>query len=281
MYLPGVPAVPGGPPIASQSSMSKSKPVIGIPACRMEIAPHMFNVAGEKYINAVATAAGGLPLLIPTLGARLDLGTLLGTVDGLFFTGSPSNVEPHHFGGAPSEPGTRHDPHRDATTLPLMRAALEAGIPLFAVCRGFQEMNVVFGGTLHQKVQEVPGLMDHREDKTAGLDEQYGPAHPVHIEPGGVLSRLLGVDTIDVNSLHSQGIERLGEGLRVEARAGDGLVEAFSVAGADAFALAVQWHPEWQVMKNPHSRALFETFGEACRAHARLTGSHDFDTAVV
>ena len=265
--------------------MSKSKPVIGIPACRREIAPHMWNAVQEKYINAVATAAGGLPLLIPTLGAGLDLGTLLGTVDGLFFTGSPSNVEPHHFGGPPSDPGTLHDPHRDATTLPVMRAALAAGVPVFAVCRGFQEMNVVLGGTLHQKVQEVPGLMDHREDKAAALDDQYGPAHTVQVEPGGVLARVLGVESLEVNSLHSQGIERLGKGLRVEARAPDGLVEAFSVAGSTAFALAVQWHPEWQVMKNPHSRALFAAFGEACREAAgrssKQTGPHDIDTAVV
>lgn len=265
--------------------MSKSKPVIGIPACRKHIAPHMFNAVGEKYINAVATAADGLPLLVPTLGARLDIGALLGVVDGLFFTGSPSNVEPRHFGGPPSDPGTLHDPQRDATTLPLMRAALAAGMPVFAVCRGFQEMNVVFGGTLHQKVQEVDGLMDHREDQSAELDEQYGPAHPIAVEPGGVLAGLLGVDSLQVNSLHSQGIERLGDGLRVEARAPDGLVEAFSVSGADAFALAVQWHPEWQVMKNPQSRALFEAFGEACRVFAAQssskTGSHDIDTAVV
>lgn len=266
--------------------MSMSTPVIGISACRKHIAPHMFSAVGEKYINAVAVAAGGLPLLVPTLGAALSLGALLATVDGLFFTGSPSNVEPRHFGGPPSEPETLHDPQRDATTLPLMRAALAAEIPVFAVCRGFQEMNVVFGGTLHQKVQEVAGLADHREDKSASLDEQYAPAHPVELEPGGVLARLLGVTTLRVNSLHSQGVDRLGEGLDVEARAPDGLIEAFSVAGATTFALAVQWHPEWQVMKNPHSRALFEAFGEACRARAEQTRSQqkksdDIDTAVV
>lgn len=241
----------------------------------------MFHAVGEKYIVAVATAARGVPVLIPALGGSLAIGRLLQSVDGLLFTGSPSNVEPHHYQGEASEHGTLHDPHRDATTLPLMRAAIDAGVPVFAICRGFQEMNVVFGGSLHQKVQDQAGKMDHRENSAQPLDLQYAPAHEVRLSEGGLLEGLLGAKVIEVNSLHSQGIDRLGKGLLVEATAPDGMVEAFHVAGAPSFALAVQWHPEWQVMKNPQSVALFEAFGDACREHAKETRKHDVDSAVV
>jgi putative glutamine amidotransferase len=261
--------------------MSTDKPIIGIPACRKRIDPHMFHAVGEKYIGSVATAAGGVPLLIPALGGGLAVAELLKCLDGLMFTGSPSNVEPHHYDGEASEEGTLHDPHRDATTLPLMRAAIDAGLPVFAICRGFQEMNVAFGGSLHQKVQDVPGRMDHREDASQPLDLQYAPVHEVRLTDGGLLNRLLATRVIEVNSLHSQGIDRLGEGLVIEASAPDGTVESFRVADASSFALAVQWHPEWQVMKNPQSLALFEAFGDACRERARETRSHDVDSAVV
>jgi putative glutamine amidotransferase len=162
-----------------------------------------------------------------------------------------------------------HDPHRDATTLPLIPRVIAAGMPLFAVCRGFQELNVAYGGTLWQKVQEVPGMLDHREDKGETLEVQYQPVHEIELAPGGLLRRLAGVDRVMVNSLHAQGVQQLGEGLEVEARAPDGLVEGFTVRSAPGFTLAVQWHPEWQVMMNPFSRALFAAFGQAARSHAK------------
>ncbi len=190
-------------------------------------------------------------------------------MDGLLFTGSPSNVEPHRYQGEPSAPGTLHDPARDATTLPLIRKAVAAGVPVFGICRGFQEMNVAFGGTLHQKLHEVPGNLDHRDDESQPLEVQYGPAHDVTLEPGGTLRALSATERVRVNSLHSQGIERLGEELEVEARAPDGVIEAFRVRAARVFALAVQWHPEWQVMNNPFSRALFAAFGQASRERAQ------------
>ena len=261
--------------------MSIEKPVIGIPACRKLIAPHMFHAVGEKYITAVANAAGGVPLLIPALGGGIAITAILRSLDGLLFTGSPSNVEPHHYDGDASEEGTLHDPHRDATTLPLMAAAIEAGVPVFAICRGFQEMNVVFGGSLHQKIHDLPGKMDHREDSSQPLEMQYAATHAVRLSEGGLLRQLLGDQAIEVNSLHSQGVDRLGQGLVVEASADDGVVESFRVATAASFALAVQWHPEWQVMKNPQSLALFKAFGDACRERARETRSHDLDSAVV
>ncbi len=261
--------------------MSIDKPIIGIPACRKLISPHMFHAVGEKYITAITTAAGGVPLLIPALGGGLATSKLLQSLDGLLFTGSPSNVEPRHYQGEASEEGTLHDPHRDTSTLPLMAAAIDAGLPVFAICRGCQEMNVVFGGSLHQKVQDLPGKMDHREDAREPLDRRYAPVHEVHLRAGGLLQKLLGEEVIEVNSLHAQGVDRLGEGLVVEATAPDGIVESVRVADAPSFALAVQWHPEWQVMKNPQSRILFEAFGNACRERARETRSHDVDSAVV
>ena len=248
--------------------MASARPLIGIPADRRLVGAHPFHMVGEKYARAVLDAAGAAPLLIPALADELRFEELLERLDGLLFTGSPSNVEPHRYEGPPSAPGTLHDPARDATTLPLIRKAVAAGVPVFGICRGFQEMNVAFGGTLHQKLHEVPGHLDHRDDGTQPLEVQYGPAHDVTLEPGGMLRAFAPGDRIPVNSLHSQGIDRLGPELEVEARAPDGVIEAFRVRNAQRFALAVQWHPEWKVMGNPFSRALFAAFGEASRERA-------------
>ncbi|TLZ36383.1 MAG: gamma-glutamyl-gamma-aminobutyrate hydrolase family protein [Gammaproteobacteria bacterium] len=248
--------------------MASARPLIGIPADRRMVGAHPFHMVGEKYARAVLDAAGAAPLLIPALADELGFEELLERLDGLLFTGSPSNVEPHRYEGPPSAPGTLHDPARDATTLPLIRKAVAAGVPVFGICRGFQEMNVAFGGTLHQKLHEVPGHLDHRDDGTQPLEVQYGPAHDVTLEPGGLLRAFAAGERIRVNSLHSQGIDRLGPELEVEARAPDGVIEAFRVRNAQRFALAVQWHPEWKVMSNPFSRALFAAFGEASRERA-------------
>ncbi len=249
-------------------------PVIGLPADRRMIGRHPFHAVGEKYIRAVVQAAGAIPFLIPALGEALDLDEILAHVDGILFTGSPSNVEPHRYEGPASAPGTLHDPDRDATTLPLIPKAVASGVPVLGICRGFQEMNVAFGGTLHQKVHEVTGLLDHRDDESLPLEEQYGPAHEVILEPNGLLRRLAGTDRVRVNSLHSQGVDRLGSRLAVEARAPDGLIEAFRVKAAPRFAVAVQWHPEWKVMGNDFSRTLFAAFGDASRERARDQVTH-------
>ncbi len=233
------------------------------------IGAHAFHVVAEKYARALLDAADALPLLIPSMAEELRFDELVERLDGLLFTGSPSNVEPYHYSGPPSVPGTLHDPARDATTLPLIRKAVEKGVPVLGICRGFQEVNVAFGGSLHQRVHEVPGHLDHRDDDRQPLEVQYGPAHEVVLEPGGLLRALADTGRVRVNSLHWQGIERLGQGLAVEARAPDGLIEAFRVERAVSFALAVQWHPEWKVMGNPFSRALFAAFGAACRDRAR------------
>lgn len=250
--------------------MTRVRPIVGLPACEKFIAPHPFYAVGEKYIRAVAEGAGALPFMLPPLADWYDSEDLLARLDGLFITGSPSNVEPDRYGGVAAREGTLHDPARDATTLPLIRAALASGVPILAVCRGIQELNVALGGSLHQNIQEVPGRFDHRADKSATIDEQYGPAHDVALVPGGALANLFEAERIRVGSLHSQGIDRLGDGLSVEARADDGQIEAVRVDGAAAFAIAVQWHPEWHFRDNEQSRRLFAAFGDACRArHAR------------
>ncbi len=243
------------------------KPIIGIPADRRLINSHWFHCVGEKYIDAVVLAADAVPVLVPALGERY-LREWLAAFDGILFTGSPSNVEPHHYRGPKSDPGTWHDPERDATTLPMITSAVEAGLPILGICRGFQEINVALGGSLSQKLQEIPGNLDHREDKGLPMEAQYGPAHEIELVEGGLLHRIAGSRRIKVNSLHSQGVERLAPSLVMEATAEDGVIEAFRIDGAPNFALAVQWHPEWKVMENPFSRALFAAFGEAGRDHA-------------
>lgn len=249
--------------------MASARPLIGISADRRMVGAHPFHMVGEKYARAVLEASDAAPVMIPALAEELRFDELLQRLDGLVFTGSPSNVEPHLYQGAPSAPGTLHDPARDATTLPLIRKAVEAGVPVFGICRGFQEMNVAFGGTLHQNLHEIPGYLDHRDDTTQPLEVQYGPAHEVTLEPGGLLRSLAERDRIEVNSLHHQGIDQLGGELAVEARAPDGVIEAFRVRQAQRFAVAVQWHPEWRVMGNPFSRALFAAFGRASRERAQ------------
>lgn len=235
---------------------------------------HPFHAVGEKYIKAVAEGSDCLPLLIPVPPEPLDLEEIFDAVDGIFLTGSWSNVHPSHYGGEPSRDGTLHDPQRDALTLELIRQTVDRAVPLFAVCRGFQEMNVAYGGTLHAHIHEIPAdktfepRFDHREDKNDPLETQYGPAHTVSLLPDGKLASLLGTDTIDVNSLHGQGIANPADLLTIEGRAADGTVEALSHSTAENFALAVQWHPEWKFWENPVSEKLFRAFGDAVREAA-------------
>ena len=241
-----------------------AKPVVLVPACNRVLGEHLFQVAGNKYIDAVRLAHCQ-PLVVPTAGAD-ELDALLDLADGVLLTGSASNVHPSRFGEGVHDAALPLDTDRDAWTLPLIPKALARGIPLFAICRGFQEMNVALGGSLHQAVQEVPGQHDHRAPKDAPAEAQYCPAHEVIVQPGGVLAALLDAPSVRVNSVHGQGVNRLAQGLRVEALAPDGLVEAFSVAQSRGFNLGVQWHPEWQAASNPVSVRLLEAFGAACAA---------------
>jgi len=249
---------------ATPRSSNPAKPVVLVPACNRMLGQHPFHVAGKKYIDAVRLA-GCQPLVVPGVEAG-EIDALLDLADGVFLTGSASNVHPSHFGEAVHDTTLPLDPERDGWTLPLIPRALERGIPLFAICRGFQETNVALGGSLHQAVQEVPGQHDHRGAHDGPAEVQYGPAHHVTVLPGGALARVLGEGRIEVNSVHGQGVNRLASGLRVEALAPDGLVEAFSVEAAPAFNLCVQWHPEWQAASNPVSMQLLRAFGVACAA---------------
>lgn len=241
------------------------KPIVLVPACNRMLGEHPFYVAGKKYLDAVRLA-GCLPVVLPSVEAG-ELEQWLALADGVFLTGSPSNVHPTHFSEAVHDETLPLDPARDASTLPLIPQVLARGIPLFAICRGFQETNVALGGSLHQAVQELPGQHDHRAAKDAPAVAAYGLAHSVNVVPGGVLETVLGKAPFEVNSVHGQGVNRLAAGLRVEARAPDGLVEAFSVDGAKGFNLCVQWHPEWQAATNPVSMKLLKAFGAACEAY--------------
>ncbi len=246
-------------------------PRVGLPTDHKHIGVHPFLAVGEKYVHAVVDGAGALPLLVPTLEPVLPLRDVLDGLDGLLLTGAVSNIEPHHYSDESSYEGNLLDPRRDATNLPIIPLAVEMGVPVLAICRGFQEVNVAFGGSLYQKVHEQPGFMDHRENKDDPLDVQYGPAHEVALAPDGLLARIAGAGRAMVNSLHGQGVRRLGDGLAVEATAPDGLVEAFRHDGP-AFMLGVQWHPEWKVAENPFYLAIFRAFGDACRARAAQRG---------
>ena len=247
------------------------KPIVLLPADVKQIGGQPFHAVGQKYILAVAQAADALPLLIPAISEHLDLDALLASADGIVFTGSPANVHPSHFGQNVHNSELPLDLARDALTLKLIRAAIEASVPVLAICRGFQELNVAYGGSLHQAVQEVADKHDHREPKDLPLETQYAVSHSVSLVKNGQLATIVGAESMMVNSLHGQGIDRLGAGLTVEARAPDGLTEAISVSNAGAFALGVQWHPEWQVLQTPSYLAIFKAFGDACRA--RMQGS--------
>lgn len=250
---------------APTSRPAERKPVVLVPACNKPLGEHAFHVAGKKYVDAVRLA-GAQPLIVPTaLPEELD--ALLDLADGVLLTGSASNVHPGHFDEAVHDATLPLDPDRDAWTLPLIPKVLARGMPLFAICRGTQETNVALGGSLHQAVHEVDPYDDHRAPSGEPVAVQYGPAHDIEVVPGGVLADVLDRRRFAVNSVHGQAVNRLAPGLRVEARAPDGLVEAFSVAEAKGFNLCVQWHPEWQAASNPVSMQMLQAFGQACRAY--------------
>lgn len=222
-------------------------------------------VLGDKYARAVKVGAQAQPVMFPLASAD-EVPALLAQVDGVVLTGSPSNVHPRHFGEPVADPSLPLDEARDEVTLAVVRAALAAGVPLLGICRGFQEINVALGGSLHQAVHALPGHLDHREPKHLPLEQQYAPRHAVTLQPGSLLQALAGgAMTVQVNSLHGQGIKRLGQGLRAVAHAPDGLIEAVEFEHARAFALAVQWHPEWRCWDDPLSSAIFAAFGRAVR----------------
>lgn len=244
-----------------------SRPIVVIPACSKSIGGLTFDAVGRKYSAAVAEVADCQPLLMPLGPSMIDVGAVLDVADGILLSGSLSNVEPRHYGTEePLDPATV-DRDRDALTLPLIRRAVERKIPMFAICRGFQEFNVALGGTLYQAVHTVDGHRDHREPGSEDMDVKFAPAH--HVRLNGALKDWLGRDELLVNSLHWQGISKLAPSLVAEAFSqDDGLVEAIRAPAGNDFCLGVQWHPEWLPKTNPASVALFQRFGDAARRNA-------------
>ena len=231
-----------------------------------------WHMTPATYLEAVVYGAGAMPVMLPSLAGALDLDSVLDRVDGVLLSGSKSNVHPSLYGEEPTPDHQPYDPARDATTLPLIRRTLERGIPLFAICRGYQELNVALGGTLHTEIQGFEGRMDHRAPEAPTSDQRYAIRHKVHVVREGCIGRVLGADEIDVNSLHRQGLATLADRLKIEATAPDGTIEAVSVEGASAFAVGVQWHPEYWVRSDHPSSRLFAAFGDAIRARAAARG---------
>lgn len=260
-------------------------PLVGVTACRVATGHATAHRVVDKYVDAVLEAAGCLPLVIPAVGAAVPPNSWLDRLDGVLLTGSPSNLDPALYDGGVRPEGDPADPHRDATTLPLIRACIARGVPLLALCRGIQELNVALGGSLHGRLHAVPGRADHRSDKTLGYADRYRPSHAVRLTPGGLLDGLVGDlagpdGGLMVNSLHGQGIDRLAPGLGVEATAPDGTIEAVSMPGAKGFVLALQWHPEWRAATIEAHRRLFAAFGEVCRNQLLSRGSHERSRAL-
>ena len=247
--------------------MRTLKPLVWLPACHRNLDlsdPGGYTVLADRYAAAVCRL-GLQAVLFPMAGAE-DIADVLPMMDGVLLTGSPSNVEPTHFGGSALATDLL-DPRRDRLTMALVRAAIEAGTPLFGVCRGIQEMNVALGGSLYQQLHTETGLMDHREPGDADLEVQFSERHEVVLAPGSAFAEWAGGTRAQVNSLHGQGIKRLGTGLVAEAHAPDGLVEGVRVAGAKAFAYGVQWHPEWHHDRIAFYQRTLDAFAAACRAH--------------
>jgi putative glutamine amidotransferase len=250
------------------------KPLVGISCCTklfgtFGMANH---AASDTYVRVTDQVIGGVPVLLPANGGACEIKTLLARLDGIILTGSRSNVQPSLYNGPPHAEGTPEDPGRDGMTLPLIRAALRAGVPVLAICRGFQELNVALGGTLHQRLQDLPDRMDHSTPMQPASRVRTGKAHSVAVVPGSWLHRVAGATSIAVNSLHNQGVDRLAPGLVVEGTAPDGTIEAARVIAAPGFAAGVQWHPEYDFQTDAVSRRIFESFSDAVRSRLGAAG---------
>lgn len=250
------------------------KPLVGISCCTKQFGVFGMpnHAASDTYIRATDHVVGGVPVLMPANGPMADIETLLDRIDGIILTGSRSNVHPDFYDGPPHAEGTWEDPARDQMTLPLIRAAVARGVPLLAICRGFQELNVALGGSLHQRLQDVPGKIDHSTPMQPSAKVRQGKAHGIRVTPGGWLHRLAGTAEIAVNSLHNQGIDRMAPGLVAEGIAPDGTIEAVRVVSpASGYVVGVQWHPEYDWQTDSISRRIFEEFGDMVRLYAAGT----------
>lgn len=251
------------------------KPLVGISCCTKQFGifgtPN--HAASDTYVRATDQVVGAVPVLIPANGDKADVETLISRIDGLILTGSRSNVQPSLYGGPPHAEGTPEDPARDAVTMALIRCAVARGVPILAICRGLQEFNVALGGSLHQRLQDLPDRMDHSTPLQASAHVRQGKAHSVRLTPGGWMHRLAGSTEIPVNSLHNQGIDRLAPGLVIEAVAPDGTVEAVRAIQTPGYACGVQWHPEYDFDVDRNSWRIFLGFGDAIRARQSATAA--------
>jgi len=254
------------------------RPVVGVIANTYRIENRFATqMTGERNLRAVAEVAGALPLMFAGSPDITDIGALLDVVDGVVLTGARANVHPTHFNTEPHEKHEPYDIHRDDVALAVSQACVARGIPLFGICRGLQEMNVAFGGSLHPEIREIPGRINHRMPRLENGEIHPDPKvvfadrHDVKLTPGGAFAKILGCKTIRVNSLHGQGILEPGKRVLIEGVAEDGTIEAIRIADAPAFALGVQWHAEYDPQRNPINRKLFEAFGAALVARRRAT----------
>ena len=253
-------------------------PLICVSANAMEAAHRrsLVHATGERNVHALLKMVDCIPVLLPPVGAAVDVAELVSRMDGFVLTGGRANVEPHHYDGPAFPDDELIDPGRDAIVLPLVRACIAARVPVFGICRGIQEINVALGGSLHYRIHELPGKNDHRRPRRDDVtqEEVFRLNHMVKLTPGGLFQALTGHDEMMVNSLHGQGVDRLGKGLVVEAVSADGVVEGLRYNDDTQFIVGVQWHAEWQPEEHALSAALYTAFGEAARARAarRMTG---------
>lgn len=255
-----------------------TRPMICVAANSMEAAErrHRVHATGERNIQSLLRMINCIPVLLPPVGSDMDVAELVSRADGVLLTGGRANVEPHHYDGPAFPPDEVIDPGRDNLVLPLVRACVQARVPVFGICRGIQEINVALGGSLHYRIHQLSGKNDHRRPRRDDVtqEEIFRPNHLVHFTPGGLFQTLTGHDAMMVNSLHGQGVDRLGKGLVVEAVSPDGVVEGVRYDDDENFVVGVQWHAEWQPENHALASALYTAFGEAARARAvrRMTG---------
>jgi len=252
------------------------KPLIGISCCNKLFGTSQIpnHAASDYCVRAVVEVADGIPVLLPAIGNCISAHQWLSRLDGILLTGSRSNIAPYHYDGPAHENGTPEDPARDATTLPLIRAAISAGVPILAICRGFQELNVALGGSLHQSLAILPGRLNHAPAQGDESDKRFQKAHSVEFQQTGILCNLGRCREVLVNSLHYQGIDRLADTLRVEAIAPDGTIEAVHRKDDRGFALGLQWHPEFDFATDAISSGIFAQFGRAARSWQQTPLSH-------
>jgi putative glutamine amidotransferase len=245
------------------------RPLLGITACNRQVGVETAAAVMRRYIDAAARYADAVITLVPSIPEHQSAAEASRALDGLLLTGTPSNIAPARYGA--DDPGDGpFDVERDAMALGLIEAVATRGRPVFGICRGFQEINVAMGGTLTREVgRGARGLAHHAPDDV-DFASMFAHRHPVALAPGGALATATGALALEVNSVHYQGVDRLGAGLSVEATAPDGLIEAFAAKtqGADVF--AVQWHPEWKPELDPASQTFFQMLGRALRGDSPI-----------